>query len=116
MARVYERERWLEEAANVLPYVVSLETAQLCSRHSVPVEEDASLPEGWTRNAVNVPVAPRLSGKERVGFIMRKWQAMSYEQKIDPKYSISAPYWHAVVNNEYETRANAGVVLNGRRA
>ena len=46
MARAYERERWLEEAANAPPYVVSLETAQLCSRHSVPVEGDASLPEG----------------------------------------------------------------------
>ena len=34
---------------------------------------------------------------------------MSCEQKLDPRYSISAPYWHAVVDKEYEAR------LCGRR-
>ena len=34
MAKAYEREWWLEDAANAPLYVVSLETARLCSRHS----------------------------------------------------------------------------------
>ena len=32
---------------------------------------------------------------------------MSYEQKLDPKYSISVPYWHAVVDKVYEARCSA---------
>ena len=32
---------------------------------------------------------------------------MSYEQKLDPKYSISVPYWHAVVDKEYEARRSS---------
>ena len=60
-----------------------------------------------------MPVAPRLSGKERVGFIMRKWQAMPYEQKIAPKSSISAPYWHAVVDAEYEARCGGDFLPTG---
>ena len=89
--------------------------ARLCSRHSVPVEGDASLPEGWTRNAVNVPVAPRLSGQERTDFVKQKGMEMSYEQKLDPKYSISAPYWHAVVNKEYEARCADDFLPTGAR-
>ena len=98
MARAYKHERWLENASNAPPYVVSMETAQLCSRHSVPVEGEASLPKGWTRNAVNMLVALRLCSKECIDFIMRQWHAMSFDQKLRPKYSISAPYWHAMVD------------------
>ena len=42
MAKAYQRELWREEAVNAPLYVVSLEIARLCSRHSVLVEEDAS--------------------------------------------------------------------------
>ena len=115
MARAYERERWLEDAANAPPYVVSLETAQLCNRHSVSVEGEASLSKGWTRNAVSVSVAPRLCGKERVDFIMRQWHALSFEQNLDPKYSISVPYWHAVVDVEYEGHCAGNFLPTGMR-
>ena len=95
-------------------YVVSLKTAQLCSRHSVPVEGEASLPKGWTRNAVNMLVALRLCSKECIDFIMRQWHAMSFEQKLDPKY-ISTPYWHAVVDVEYEGRCAGDFLPTGAR-
>ena len=45
--------------------------------------------------------------QECTEFLKRKWTEMSYEQKLDPKYSISAPYWHAVVDKEYEARRSA---------
>ena len=95
---------WREEADNAPPYVLSLETARLSSRHQMPVPDDATLPDGWVRSVANIPVAPRLSGQDRVEFVSRKWTEMPYEQKLDPKYSISAPYWHAVVDKGYEAR------------
>ena len=81
----------------------------------MPVEDDATLPKGWTRNVVNVPVAPRLSGQERIDFIKRKWQEVSYEHKLDPTYSICAPYWHAVVDTEYEARRAGDFLRTGAR-
>ena len=69
MAKAFQHEMWREEAANAPPYVLSLETMRLCSCHSVPVEDDATLPDGWVMNDVNVPVASWLSGQERVDFI-----------------------------------------------
>ena len=71
--------------------------------------------DGLVRNAVNVPRAPQLSGQERVDYIMRQWREMPYEQKLDPKYSISAPYWHAVVDAEYDARRNGVFLPNAAR-
>ena len=104
MAKAFQRGMWREEADSAPPYVLSLETARLSSRHQLPVADDANLPDRWVRSAANIPVAPRLSGQDRVEFVNRKWTEMPYEQKLDAKYSISAPYWHAVVNKEYEAR------------
>ena len=39
---------------------------------------------------------------------------MPYEQKLDPKYSISAPYWHAVVDAEYEARCGDFLPIGAR--
>ena len=110
MAKAFQRGMWREEYENAPPYVLSLETARVSSRHQLPVDDDATLPDGWVRSAANIPVAPRLSGEERIDFLKRKWMEMSYEQKLDPKYSISAPYWHVVVDAEYEAR-RIGVFL-----
>ena len=106
MAKAFQRAMWREDAESARPYVVSLETARLTSRHRLPVDDDATLPDGWVRSAANIPVAPRLSGQDRVEFVSRKWTEMPYVQKLDAKYSISAPYWHAVVDKEYEARCS----------
>ena len=62
IAKVFERVMWGEEAKTSRPYVLSLETARLSSRHQLPVDDDATLPDGWVRSAASIPVAPRLSG------------------------------------------------------
>ena len=79
MAKAFQRGMWREEADNAPPYVLSLETVRLCSRHQVPVADVATLPDGWVRSAANIPVAPRLSGQERIDFVKRKWMEISYE-------------------------------------
>ena len=72
------------------------------------MDDDAILSDGWVRSAVYIPMAPLLSGQAGVKFIKGKWAEMLCEQRLDPKYSISAPYWHAVVDKEY------GALLGGR--
>ena len=44
MAKMYQHELCRELTVNEPPYVVSLETVRLCSRHSVLVDDDVTLP------------------------------------------------------------------------
>ena len=52
MAKAFERVMWGEEAKTSRPYVLSLETARLSSRHQLPVDDDAILLDRWIRSAV----------------------------------------------------------------
>ena len=58
MAKAFQRVLWREEAENAPPYVLSLETARLSSRHQLPVSDDPTLPDGWVRSAAKIPMAP----------------------------------------------------------
>ena len=40
---------------------------------------------------------------------------MSFEQKLAPKYSISAPYWHIMVDAGYEGRCAGDFLHMGAR-
>ena len=40
---------------------------------------------------------------------------MSFEQNLDPKYSISVLYWHAVVDVEYKRHCAGDFLLTGAR-
>ena len=60
-------------------------------------------------------MVPQLCGKECVDLIMRRWHAMSFEHKLDPKYSISAPYWHTVVDAECAGRCAGDFLRTGAR-
>ena len=49
-------------------------------------------------NIVNILVAPRFSRQGRLDYIMWQWSDMPWVQRVDPYYSISASYWHTMVD------------------
>jgi hypothetical protein len=95
--------------------MLSEEEARLYIRNNTPLEPGVTLPEGWVTNIVNVPVAPRLSGQARVDYINLCRTAMSWEERRDPKYAVSAPYWDRTVEAEYEARRGSFFLPAGMR-
>ena len=82
-------------------------------RHNIPVPDGFVLPPGWVLNVVKVPVAPALSSRPRLEYIQRQWRDLPFEQRADPFYSISAPYWDAVIDAEHEARRGSFFLPRG---
>ena len=99
----------------VPPTMLSEVEARQYIRNNTPLEPGVTLPEGWETNIVNMPVAPRLSGQDRRDYIALSWSAMSREERLDPKYYASAPYWDRVVEAEYEARHDSFFLPAGMR-
>ena len=65
-------------------------------------------------NATQVPVVPPLGRQERLDFIKRVWQDMPWEQRIQPKYAMSSPYWDGALMAEHAARQTSVVEPLGR--
>lgn len=74
-------------------------------RTNTPVPAALRLPEGWKTNAILVPVAPRLSGQERVDYINHCYENMPFERRhLHPQDPLSSRYWDEQVELEYMGR------------
>ena len=49
-------------------------------------------------------MASPLTGQLRLDYIQTVWHAMPWEQRRDPHYRMSSPYWDAMVEDEYNAR------------
>ena len=79
------------------------------------LEPHVTLPEGWVTNIVNVPVAPGLSWQDCRDYIALCRSAMSWEERLDPKYYASALYWDRAVDTEYEAHCGSFFLPAGMR-
>ena len=83
--------------------------------NNTPLEPGVTLPEEWVTNIVNMPVAPCLSGHDGRDNIALCRSAMSWEERLDPKYYALAPYWNRAVDVEYEARRGSFFLPAGMR-
>ena len=113
---VVEHARPNMPSENIVPPTMLSEVeARQYIRNNTPLDLGVTLPEGWVKNIVNVPVAPRLNRQDRRDYITLCQSAMSWEERLDPKYYASAPYCDRAVDTEYEAPCGSFFLPAGMR-